>query len=262
MRDLHQELETMRSAGAWRIWEPILHARDWCRGFGFHIALMAIISFFGLFGYETILLFAAKRGFTAWDPSSAWDFAVPALPWSVIVYLTLYLYSPLPILVANRDERGRRELAFLAQGMILLFTISFAFFLLMPAEIVIRPQMEALISSMRPLYSDIYNVIYTVDRPFNSWPSLHVSQSLLIVLFCQRWLELRADEFPRRGACMTGLWVAWVALSLSIVTTKQHFIWDMVTGGVLGALLWWFYILPRLEQRVASRQSASIPTSA
>ena len=262
MRDAHQELEAMRSAGAWRIWEPLYQTREWFRGYGFHIALMAIIAVFGLGGYETILLFAAERGLTTWDPSSSWDHAVPALPWSVTIYLTLYLYSPLPIFVANRDERGRRELAFLAQGMILLFSISFAFFLLMPAEIVIRPQMEALISTMRPLYKDIFEVIYALDRPFNSWPSLHVSQSLLIVLFCQRWLELRAEEFPKRGAYIAGLWLAWVALSLSILTTKQHFIWDMLTGAALGALLWWFYILPRLEQRIAARQTASLPTSA
>jgi membrane-associated phospholipid phosphatase len=262
MRDTHQELESMRSAGAWRIWEPLYQTRDWCRGYGFHIALMFIVAVFGLGGYETTLLFAAERGLTSWDPSSSWDHSVPALPWTVIIYLTLYLYSPLPIFAAKRDERGRRELAFLAQGMLLLFTISFAFFLLMPAQILVRPQMEMLVSSMRPLYKDIFEVIYILDRPFNSWPSLHVSQSLLIVLFCHRWLELRADEFPRRGVWMTGLWLAWVALSLSILTTKQHFIWDMVTGAVLGALLWWFYILPRLEQRIVSRQAASLPTSA
>ena len=53
MRDAHQELEAMRSAGAWRIWEPLYHKRDWCKGYGFHIALMAIIAVFGLGGYET-----------------------------------------------------------------------------------------------------------------------------------------------------------------------------------------------------------------
>ena len=62
MRDTHQELEAMRNAGGWRIWEPLYHARDWCRGYGFHIALMAVTAVFGLGGYETTLMFATEMG--------------------------------------------------------------------------------------------------------------------------------------------------------------------------------------------------------
>ena len=262
MNDVRHELDSMRAAGAWKVWEPLYHTRDWFRGYGFHIGLIAMIAIFGLTGYETTLLFADGRGFTAWDPSSPWDTNVPPLPWSIFVYLTLYLYSPLPIIFAERDLRGRRELTFLAQGMILLFLVSYGFFLLMPAEVVVRPQMEQLLPSMRPLVKDIFGVVYAIDRPWNSWPSLHVSQSLLIVLFVQRWLGIRSEEFPNHRPWLIALWVAWVALSLSILTTKQHFIWDMVSGAGLGALIWWYYILPKLEQRTESTRSAQLPTTA
>ena len=262
MRDHHQELEALRSAGTWRAWEPLLRLRDIWRGYGFHVGVMAFLGLFGIGGYEATLLFATERGLTAWSPTSSWDYAVPALPWTVLIYLTLYLYSVIPVLSTRRDERGRRELLFLAQGMIILFLISFGVFLAMPAEIVVRTQMEALLPSMNPLYRALFEGIYLIDRPFNSWPSLHVSQSLLIILFAHRWLALRTGELPSAGRWIAFLWVAWVALSLSILTTKQHFIWDMVTGAALGALLWRAYILPRLDQRIAARQTASLPTSA
>jgi len=262
MTDTRHEFDSIHATGAWKIWRPFYHRHERWNGYAFHILLMAILSIVGLAGYESTLLFSAERGVTAWDPTSQWDTTVPPLPWSIFIYLTLYLYFPLPILLAERTQRGRRELAFLAQGMILLFLTSYAFFLLMPAEVGVRTQMEQLVPSMHPRLANLFDVVYYFDRPWNSWPSLHVSESLLIVLFTQRWLGIRAEEFPNRSPWMAGLWIAWVALSLSILTTKQHFIWDMVSGAGLGALIWWYYILPKLEQRTASPQAASVATSA
>ena len=260
--DVRQDIDSMRTAGVWRIWEPLYPLHERWSGFGFHLALMTAISAIGLAGYHVTLHFANGRGVTAWDPTNSWDTTVPPLPWSIFIYLTLYLYFPLPILASNRDLRGRRELALLAQGMILLFLISYAFFLFMPAEVGVRTQMEQLVPVMHPRLASLFDIVYYLDRPWNSWPSLHVSESLLIVLFVQRWLGIRADEFPNRRPWMAGLWIAWIALSLSILTTKQHFIWDLITGAVLGALIWWFYILPKLEQRTADREPSSVPTSA
>ena len=79
------------------------------------------------------------------------------------------------------------------------------------------------------------------------------------------WSQVRLDfmgevagvQFDRMGA----FWIAWVLLSLSIITTKQHFIWDMVTGGLLGWALWKLYILPRLDRRLRSEHQVSVATS-
>jgi len=145
--------------------------------------------------------------------------------------------------------------------MLLLFALSFSVFMLFPAEVTVRTQMEALMPSMTPLLESIFSVMYDIDRVWNSWPSLHVSESLLIVLFVQRWLEIRAEEFPRRKLWMSAFWIAWILLSVSIITTKQHFIWDMITGGLLGWALWKLYILPRLDQRIRTERRVSVATS-
>jgi hypothetical protein len=262
MTDDNCDYEDLHAGGAWRLWSPLYSLRDHLRGYGFHFAVMIIISTAGILGYHSTLLFADGRGVTTWDPTSTWDTALPAMPWTVLVYLTLYLYLPLPILSAGRSNRGRRELAILGQGMLLLFLISYAFFVFMPAEVSVRTQMEALVPTMHPQLGRIFEIVYLIDRPWNSWPSLHVSQSLLIALFVQRWLTLRAAELPLHRFSSCAMWIAWIVLSLSILTTKQHFIWDMLSGGLLGALIWWSYILPRFEQRATSRQTSSVPSSA
>lgn len=262
MTDDGLEFQDLRDSGVWRLWSPLYLLRERCDGYGFHLGVMTVLSLLGLAGYHSTLLFSEERGVTAWDPTSLWDATVPPMPWSILVYLTLYLYFPLPILLSERNQRGRRELALLGQGMILLFLISYAFFVFMPAEVGVRTQMEQLVPSMHPRLASLFEIVYFFDRPWNSWPSLHVSESLLIVLFVRRWLNIRADEFPRRRLWVAGLWIAWVSLSFSILTTKQHFIWDLVTGGLLGALIWWSYILRRLEQRLTTREASQAPTSA
>lgn len=222
-------------------------AERW-NGFGFHLVLLGALCVVALVGYDSTLRFADHRGFTAWDPTSPWDDVVPALPWTILIYLTLYFYFPLPLLVADRTRRGRCEFALFIQGMLLLFGISFGCFLLLPAEIVVRTEMEQLVPSMGPAIASLYGLLYELDRPWNAWPSLHVSESLMLVLFVQRCLTNRATDFPRRKFYLTVVWIGWLTLALSILTTRQHFVWDLVSGTLLGTLLWRVYVVPRFRR--------------
>lgn len=64
----------------------------------------------------------------------------------------------------------------------------------------------------------------------NSIPSAHIS---LITLYFI-WLTV---IFP-------SLWLLWVALSLinilSVLLTRQHYIWDVLTGVLLSFIIYWF----------------------
>jgi len=36
------------------------------------------------------------------------------------------------------------------------------------------------------------------------------------------------------------MWILWATLTVSTLTTKQHFLWDALSGLVLGLVTWWF----------------------
>ena len=87
-----------------------------------------------------------------------------------------------------------------------------------------------------------YDYLYAVDTPWNAWPSLHIVQSLLAVLVVSRWYNTENYRWQIRI-----LWFAWLMLTISVMTTKQHFVWDVVTGIIIAVLAWKYWISPCLE---------------
>jgi membrane-associated phospholipid phosphatase len=76
----------------------------------------------------------------------------------------------------------------------------------------------------------LLRLIYAIDKPFNGFPSLHVSSAVLL------WLYL--GQFGRRAGRI-GLMVA-VVTAVSTLLIKQHVLADVAGGalvGVTGALL-------------------------
>jgi len=247
-------LQGRRSPSIWRAWLPLWRRRELLAGTFLHLGGLLAIALVNGGGYLVVVHVSGWRGVTTWDPALPLDAAIPALPWTIAVYVTMYAYFPLPLLAAPRGDRGRAQLVLAAQALAIVAWISFAVFLLLPAEIHLREEMRALLSAETGWVRALFRWLYAIDEPWNAWPSLHVSQTLLIVLCVQRWsggVAGRRAWLPAgraRAVALALLWTAWSALALSTLTTRQHFLVDPATGALLGAATWRAYLRPALER--------------
>jgi membrane-associated phospholipid phosphatase len=148
-------------------------------------------------------------------PLTAIDRAVPFMPWTGWIYATVF---PFPLLAAAlvQDDRGVRTVL---ASFIGVTTILFAVFLAYPT-VYPRPDWSGGGFLSLPLA-----LIYRVDLPRNCLPSGHVTAAFLTA-FSVRQVR------PRLGAFL----VFWAAvISVSTLTTKQHYVWDVVSGVLLSA---------------------------
>jgi membrane-associated phospholipid phosphatase len=194
-------------------------------------------------GYEVTLRIAEWRGVSVWDSECWIDRAIPATPWAMWIYSSLYLYALATILLAPRGDKGVRALCVHLQGQVWLGSISYAIFLLLPTEIHIRAEMEAALTDVDGPLRTAYDILYLADAPYNAWPSLHVSLSLLTLLTALRFARARGEH---RSSWIW--WGAWVALCWSVVATKQHFFLDVWTGALAALSIWFFYLRTRLNR--------------
>lgn len=144
------------------------------------------------------------------------DDAIPFWPWTSWFYLPFYAAIFIICIVSFRSRRlfNRGLLAVLV-----VMVVGAAGHLLIPAE---YPRPLVL-----PPYPDLSSAfmawVQRVDRPGNVFPSLHVAQtSTLAFLLCR--------DRPRLGVLTV---VMGAILALSTLTTKQHFIADVIAGYAL-----------------------------
>jgi hypothetical protein len=84
------------------------------------------------------------------------------------------------------------------------------------------------------LTQDLYLLLIYWDSPANCFPCGHITVPSLLVYFIGR-------EQPRKAFW---IWPMWAILSISILTTKQHYLWDLM-GGLLTVYIgvrvsaWW-----------------------
>lgn len=178
------------------------------------------------------LLFVAVYGTTSWLTSirsdvATWSFAweryIPFVPWLIVPYMSLDLfYVAAPFLCTDEAElqalRRRMALAILAAG---------AFFVVMPLRFAVP----------RPDPADwtapIFSVLHGFDRPYNLFPSLHITiRSILAATYGRH----------TRGVLKTLSHVWFSLIGLSTVLTFQHHVID-VAGGFALALVC-AYVIP------------------
>lgn len=189
---------------------------------------------FGSYGIVNEI--SAARGVTLFDPAQLFVFGgrpldsrIPYLAWTAVIYVVLYhgcFY--LAILTYPKTRSGACELFQMFCGLIIVTLIACLVFLLFPAEMTLRASADYRGGSR--LLHDLNLFMRQIDRPFNTWPCLHVAQSGLILLVVGRWLGRRQWTIV--------LWLAWTALAISTLTVRQHFILDIITGSLLALGYW------------------------
>jgi len=161
-------------------------------------------------------------------PVLALDHAIDFQPGALWAYLSVGLLVPLAPLLATR----RSELVRYARGLALLCVACFVAFLFVPVE---GPRPAV------PPDHRAYQWLVALDRPANSFPSLHAGLALYSLLFGLR--VLRGALAPAARRAVTGLGTLWVALILySTLATRQHWAIDLPAGMALAfaayALAW------------------------
>ncbi|HVA66346.1 MAG TPA: phosphatase PAP2 family protein [Elusimicrobiota bacterium] len=144
---------------------------------------------------------------------TAVDRAVPFLPWTGWIYATVF---PFPLLAAAfvRDDRGIRAMlaAFIAAAAVCLVV-----FLAYPT-VYPRPELAGGGLIAWPLA-----MVYRLDLPRNCLPSEHVTTAFLTAF------AVRHSRPKLGAACL--VWA--VLISVSTLTTKQHYFWDVAAGVLL-----------------------------
>lgn len=192
----------------------------------------ASTSFFGSFPGRALVVALAMTGFFVgyfWllnhplrpvteIPALALDHAVPLLPWTVVIYASLWVYVSIPPMhVAG----GRTWLVFMA-GWMGLGVLGLAIFAMWPT----RMELPDVDWSAHPSVA----FLKSVDQAGNACPSLHVAYAVHAAI----WLHGLVRQWGA-GRWAQVLNVAWAAaIVISTLTTKQHVVIDVAVGAVLG----------------------------
>lgn len=199
-----------------------------------------LLTFFVLgLAYGPVNLVSEARGITVFDPAQLFVFGgrsldsrVPYLPWTLLVYLAYNLFFLVPLVTYPKTEAGARELFRLYGALVLVVLAACVVFVVSPAEMTLRAEHPG----DATFFERMNQALRGVDPPFNTWPSLHVALPCLTLLAVARWVRKR---------WLVLLWPFWVVVSLSTLTVKQHFVWDVVTGALLGLTGWYGIVRKR-----------------
>ena len=144
---------------------------------------------------------------------------IPFISWSVWVYLSVFFEIIIGLLIVPRDILDR-----VFKVAILLVTLHILIFIFFPT---IYPRSNFVPQGIN---SFGYYLIKATDTPANCFPSEHVSVALFAA-----FVLLKTNK--KIGT----IFLVWaVLISISTLTTKQHYMLDIISAAVLAAVAYWF----------------------
>lgn len=142
------------------------------------------------------------------------ELAIPFRAEFIWVYLSMYLLFFTPPFFLDQIQLKR-----LAKELIAVTIFAGLIFLLFPAQLGFMRETPA-----DPLYASLFSTIFSLDRPFNLVPSLHVVYSTAISLAIMQ---------NASRALRVGLLCWLILLVASTVLVHQHHLLDVFSGLVL-----------------------------
>jgi membrane-associated phospholipid phosphatase len=140
---------------------------------------------------------------------------LPLVPWTVVVYNSVFLQAVLAIwLLADARKVKRHALA-----MLVAFSLTYLVFALVPTQIARVPLPEGESPWLQAL-----RVVRTVDRPATCFPSLHVVSATLATL-------------AHAGSALGLGFLVWtLAIAVSTLTIGQHVVLDLPSAALVAWL--------------------------
>jgi membrane-associated phospholipid phosphatase len=176
-------------------------------------------------------------------PELPLDRAIPLSPAWMLVYGSLYVFVVvLPLLIVRDRGLIRRAM----QAYLLVMTVSYAGFLLYPT---FAPRPADVSGGGFAAWT--LRLAYSLDPPYNCFPSLHVAYAFVSALACYR---------VHRGVGAAA--VVWAALiSVSTLFTKQHYVVDVIAGAAAAGVAYVLF-LRRCSPEAQTRDRERAPARA
>ena len=226
----------------WRIWRSHWKGRQMLGGRRMTYAILTAMFLFAAIPYTTINRFASIRDWAAFDPTHQFDLDLPFLAWMVLPYLTLYLYYPAAAWLGSKNDIMWRQNVVFHQMMLITCWVINGIFILLPVEVDLRHLIHGVEGTV---WEPIYSAMHSIDTPWNSWPSLHIVQSMQVVLILRYWYP---PTTTRLQILHGSLLVMWILLVASTMIIKQHYAWDVITALAVAGLGWVYWMKPCLER--------------
>jgi membrane-associated phospholipid phosphatase len=155
-------------------------------------------------------------------PLLSLDTIVPFIPETIVIYIILYPCYIFWALYSYKDEDIMNKTLY---GFVLLTIISCIIFLIAP---VTYPRFQFPLPLDNNFTTILFRAIRKVDKANNCLPSLHVG---LCFLFAFNFYK------ENKRKLYISLFIS-VLVSLSTLTTKQHYIYDIIFGFFLSLLIY------------------------